>query len=125
MIRRPPRSTLFPYTTLFRSAAIGNEKIQPAIVVVIEPLRAKTGVTECRLEQSEVSGGIIELPMSGSAKNSGALAGEIGYQQHDASVIFNIRERDSHPGLRQAVHAVSDTHFHRGFPESTVSLIEP
>src|SRR5437588_6734155 len=25
MIRRPPRSTLFPYTTLFRSAASGKE----------------------------------------------------------------------------------------------------
>src|SRR3712207_8954196 len=25
MIRRPPRSTLFPYTTLFRSAVCGNE----------------------------------------------------------------------------------------------------
>src|SRR3712207_8243595 len=24
MIRRPPRSTLFPYTTLFRSATMGN-----------------------------------------------------------------------------------------------------
>src|SRR3712207_8418056 len=24
MIRRPPRSTLFPYTTLFRSAALGR-----------------------------------------------------------------------------------------------------
>src|SRR2546422_5757719 len=24
MIRRPPRSTLFPYTTLFRSAALGG-----------------------------------------------------------------------------------------------------
>src|SRR5258708_19114372 len=24
MIRRPPRSTLFPYTTLFRSGALGN-----------------------------------------------------------------------------------------------------
>src|SRR5256885_10719689 len=24
MIRRPPRSTLFPYTTLFRSAAVGS-----------------------------------------------------------------------------------------------------
>src|SRR2546429_208383 len=24
MIRRPPRSTLFPYTTLFRSRAVGN-----------------------------------------------------------------------------------------------------
>src|SRR2546426_9124411 len=25
MIRRPPRSTLFPYTTLFRSVAAGNQ----------------------------------------------------------------------------------------------------
>src|SRR5687768_17755900 len=25
MIRRPPRSTLFPYTTLFRSPAIGTD----------------------------------------------------------------------------------------------------
>src|SRR3712207_8368514 len=24
MIRRPPRSTLFPYTTLFRSSAVGS-----------------------------------------------------------------------------------------------------
>src|SRR3712207_7374207 len=27
MIRRPPRSTLFPYTTLFRSAARGREDL--------------------------------------------------------------------------------------------------
>src|ERR1035441_2069594 len=27
MIRRPPRSTLFPYTTLFRSAVVIREKI--------------------------------------------------------------------------------------------------
>src|SRR5256885_10094507 len=26
MIRRPPRSTLFPYTTLFRSQAVGGEE---------------------------------------------------------------------------------------------------
>src|SRR2546427_1822062 len=25
MIRRPPRSTLFPYTTLFRSGAVGRQ----------------------------------------------------------------------------------------------------
>src|SRR2546430_13154675 len=31
MIRRPPRSTLFPYTTLFRSPyAFGGERRQPA-----------------------------------------------------------------------------------------------
>src|ERR1035438_10365173 len=27
MIRRPPRSTLFPYTTLFRSMIVGSENI--------------------------------------------------------------------------------------------------
>src|SRR2546426_6501737 len=26
MIRRPPRSTLFPYTTLFRSVLVGTER---------------------------------------------------------------------------------------------------
>src|SRR3989449_9253630 len=28
MIRRPPRSTLFPYTTLFRSLAVGGDAIK-------------------------------------------------------------------------------------------------
>src|SRR3712207_7334267 len=35
MIRRPPRSTLFPYTTLFRSEA---RKISKSLGNVIEPL---------------------------------------------------------------------------------------
>src|SRR3712207_7665630 len=29
MIRRPPRSTLFPYTTLFRSKAAGHDRYFP------------------------------------------------------------------------------------------------
>src|SRR2546429_6378500 len=33
MIRRPPRSTLFPYTTLFRSIAAGQEALVPAAVI--------------------------------------------------------------------------------------------
>src|SRR2546430_3875768 len=33
MIRRPPRSTLFPYTTLFRSQASGNS-LQTALIQV-------------------------------------------------------------------------------------------
>src|SRR3712207_8340298 len=35
MIRRPPRSTLFPYTTLFRSFA--EALTQPAVAVVRQP----------------------------------------------------------------------------------------
>src|SRR5438132_8183343 len=30
MIRRPPRSTLFPYTTLFRSSAAGGQRVGSA-----------------------------------------------------------------------------------------------
>src|SRR3712207_8625451 len=33
MIRRPPRSTLFPYTTLFRSAVLAAIGYQPASAV--------------------------------------------------------------------------------------------
>src|SRR3712207_8673765 len=36
MIRRPPRSTLFPYTTLFRSALVNR----PAVLLLDEPLGA-------------------------------------------------------------------------------------
>src|SRR2546426_11831204 len=34
MIRRPPRSTLFPYTTLFRSRARAAEVIQRDAIVI-------------------------------------------------------------------------------------------
>src|SRR5687768_18256815 len=37
MIRRPPRSTLFPYTTLFRSAALAEA--DPANEVEVQHLR--------------------------------------------------------------------------------------
>src|SRR3712207_7030106 len=36
MIRRPPRSTLFPYTTLFRSVQVGWGKARiPGVVLVL------------------------------------------------------------------------------------------
>src|SRR2546427_3301827 len=34
MIRRPPRSTLFPYTTLFRSSSPGSGGADGSVVVV-------------------------------------------------------------------------------------------
>src|SRR2546427_3983656 len=45
MIRRPPRSTLFPYTTLFRSVAIelaeclATADVPPGVVNIITGLR--------------------------------------------------------------------------------------
>src|SRR2546422_5711483 len=34
MIRRPPRSTLFPYTTLFRSPFVRREQLGPVLKVL-------------------------------------------------------------------------------------------
>src|SRR5437016_8277224 len=36
MIRRPPRSTLFPYTTLFRSQFISDEDLEWAVRLAME-----------------------------------------------------------------------------------------
>src|SRR3989475_2131584 len=41
MIRRPPRSTLFPYTTLFRSAALATGPARPAATGPIHGLAAQ------------------------------------------------------------------------------------
>src|SRR2546429_4256090 len=46
MIRRPPRSTLFPYTTLFRSA---NNRDLRVAVESIERARAQYGITRADL----------------------------------------------------------------------------
>src|SRR2546427_6251643 len=42
MIRRPPRSTLFPYTTLFRSMRIGARE------VIVDHAEAPTGLDHRR-----------------------------------------------------------------------------
>src|SRR3712207_8761543 len=54
MIRRPPRSTLFPYTTLFRSVPAPMPVLEGPRVGLIEPIRLRrqlligeTGVRVC------------------------------------------------------------------------------
>src|SRR2546430_16789130 len=44
MIRRPPRSTLFPYTTLFRSIMPLHHPIDPALDVAARGGRAELGM---------------------------------------------------------------------------------
>src|SRR3989454_10694188 len=60
MIRRPPRSTLFPYTTLFRSVEVGVERL------VMRLERACRGAAEQRLQHGgldlEVAAGVQERP---------------------------------------------------------------
>src|SRR5688572_31563714 len=47
MIRRPPRSTLFPYTTLFRSVRQhGHVRLHPAMHVALDAERLDLGLIE-------------------------------------------------------------------------------
>src|SRR5258708_34136671 len=75
MIRRPPRSTLFPYTTLFRSLrnAAGDEVIDQDPDIAFVAPRAPSGLVpdeERRIDTGEdslrcrflVAGGAVDLP---------------------------------------------------------------
>src|SRR5256884_2895377 len=46
MIRRPPRSTLFPYTTLFRSTVWGEGITEKVVWHVVKEYAAKIGVSK-------------------------------------------------------------------------------
>src|SRR5256885_2503086 len=57
MIRRPPRSTLFPYTTLFRSHLVHNRSED---LVFCEWQFASDG---CRIRQPELWSGTVDRPV--------------------------------------------------------------
>src|SRR3712207_7802933 len=59
MIRRPPRSTLFPYTTLFRSR---------------EDTRRPSWATSARAERIRGAGASLDAPAGGSATLSKLLS---------------------------------------------------
>src|SRR3712207_7004416 len=48
MIRRPPRSTLFPYTTLFRSSADSRVvRLAPALAAMLPPAPSRVPPGAC------------------------------------------------------------------------------
>src|SRR2546422_31753 len=71
MIRRPPRSTLFPYTTLFRSTARHQHIVQsmplaPVVVHVARRYDAKScGIGDVfqRSSEGEVSPDVVPLQL--------------------------------------------------------------
>src|SRR5687767_15634510 len=53
MIRRPPRSTLFPYTTLFRSCSSSAEEIAGSVLSSSNCRARSAAARECRAPRSE------------------------------------------------------------------------
>src|SRR3712207_9054211 len=54
MIRRPPRSTLFPYTTLFRSVGV-TRTIENLWLCICNDIRGKTKKTSRFIEECNLS----------------------------------------------------------------------
>src|SRR2546430_7319920 len=56
MIRRPPRSTLFPYTTLFRSRGRNPEAHEFYLMTIMFAAAASGGVSEMLRDTAETFG---------------------------------------------------------------------
>src|SRR3712207_7703534 len=94
MIRRPPRSTLFPYTTLFRSATL-----QVGLDVAVRAHAAESGTAPGDLP--------TDLAVIGMGRLGG---GEMGFGS-DADVLFVHRPRPGADDTRasSAANAVAHT----------------
>src|SRR5258708_12219785 len=63
MIRRPPRSTLFPYTTLFRSLSASSvEWRRPAVSISLSGMPPKATVSVTRKMRSEEHTSELQSP---------------------------------------------------------------
>src|SRR3712207_8710474 len=85
MIRRPPRSTLFPYTTLFRSP-LGRVVAQVAIAAVDEL-------------------GVGQRPQQGRVQGSAAPA-VVGRQQPPHEVVGDVRSEEHTSELQSRQYLV-------------------
>src|SRR3712207_9516524 len=79
MIRRPPRSTLFPYTTLFRSFVLGEELRGPGVDAVRVLASTRAVVPALEIIDSRVSDWQIKLPdtVADNASGWGIVLGEV------------------------------------------------
>src|SRR3712207_7360388 len=84
MIRRPPRSTLFPYTTLFRSGAVGGA---PALGFLL--MRAKRR--------------LIVLPAAATAVLLGAFSAQSDEKEPLPRDRKSTRLNSSHANISYAV----------------------
>src|SRR2546422_4756143 len=70
MIRRPPRSTLFPYTTLFRSRDDAGNPVSQSGVTVTAAIATGGGTLGGTLTAVTTAGGVATLDRKSTRLNS-------------------------------------------------------
>src|SRR5256885_11123770 len=96
MIRRPPRSTLFPYTTLFRSGRLAGKPVQqtvrPGDGAGVRPERSEEHTSELQSPCNLVCRLLLEKKKQrncpGTLDRSDRLAD--GDSSHDAKMLVTV-----------------------------------
>src|SRR2546422_3236477 len=96
MIRRPPRSTLFPYTTLFRSMNIPDQRSSCCHALVLLGATGVVGVGTALVDPSRLWLLVVPMVFCGAAYGAGALVdraagGLVAERDHPPMVALSIR----------------------------------
>src|SRR5256885_6760500 len=94
MIRRPPRSTLFPYTTLFRSQT--TTCVEMPIVALMLPCRSS-----CRRERSEPSPAMVSRHSTRSEEHTSELQSPCNLV---CRLLLEKKKKNKHPHHRHTQH---------------------
>src|SRR5260370_28765528 len=93
MIRRPPRSTLFPYTTLFRS-----HLVQVDVVGLQPSQRVVAGLADVQGGQAAVGGAVVlrlgELPLAQPRPRSEEHTSEPQPHLHPACRLLPLKKKN-------------------------------
>src|SRR5256886_7086176 len=113
MIRRPPRSTLFPYTTLFRSLA--NRDLSETICVVFDVLRATSSMVTALANGATAIIPVADIPEALALRQRDPERSEehTSELQSQSNLVCRLllekkKTNHTHPFL---VGAWSDSHF--------------
>src|SRR5258707_11292758 len=104
MIRRPPRSTLFPYTTLFRSLREGPGASDNASIVVLSEIRdhclAGTEIDRQAIDRNSLFDDGVACNRDRRAGIVGAIAGDVDSPPRRAITALLEQARGEHEGAR-------------------------
>src|SRR2546428_9569474 len=96
MIRRPPRSTLFPYTTLFRSLLAAVEVVEDLGAPVERLGRLRVSARRRGVERDERLLGLASAPRSSTDRKSTRLNSSHD-QISDAGFCLKKKNKHLHP----------------------------
>src|SRR2546422_10555320 len=91
MIRRPPRSTLFPYTTLFRSRSIMVRALKGELEEYVDEFRVPTRAGEWKWLQAR--GRVVERDAEGRALRVSGTIADIDSRKRAETALQEAEQR--------------------------------